>query len=61
MTTELDDDSQDGEVKKLGVIAYEHYFNGDIRATEVNSLREEITAILSIASQNDEVVRNNFV
>ncbi len=31
-------------------------FNGDIRATEVNSLREEITAILSIASQNDEVV-----
>ncbi|MES2963308.1 MAG: protease SohB [Bdellovibrionota bacterium] len=31
-------------------------FNGDIRATAVSSLREEITAILSIAKPGDEVV-----
>ena len=31
-------------------------FNGDLAATEVDNLREEITAILSIASKRDEVV-----
>ena len=31
-------------------------FRGDIRADEVNSLREEITAILTTASEADEVV-----
>jgi len=30
-------------------------FHGDIRASAVASLREEITAILTVASQNDEV------
>lgn len=31
-------------------------FNGDIRASEVASLREEISAILQVAENNDEVV-----
>jgi serine protease SohB len=31
-------------------------FNGDIRATEVASLREEISAILAVANDDDEVV-----
>jgi serine protease SohB len=31
-------------------------FKGDIRATEVASLREEITAILTVASSDDEVL-----
>ncbi len=31
-------------------------FDGDIKASAVNSLREEITAILSIATPNDEVI-----
>ncbi len=31
-------------------------FNGDIKASEVSSLREEITAVLTIASEKDEVV-----
>jgi serine protease SohB len=30
-------------------------FHGDIRASAVTSLREEITAILTVASENDEV------
>jgi len=31
-------------------------FNGDIKASAVNSLREEITAILTVATPKDEVV-----
>jgi serine protease SohB len=31
-------------------------FKGDIRASEVSSLREEVTAILSVAEANDEVL-----
>ncbi|MCH7695932.1 MAG: protease SohB [Proteobacteria bacterium] len=31
-------------------------FNGDIRASEVASLREEITALLTVADKNDEVI-----
>jgi serine protease SohB len=30
-------------------------FHGDIRATAVSSLREEITAVLTVANENDEV------
>ena len=30
-------------------------FNGDIRASAVSSLREEVTAILTVATENDEV------
>ncbi len=30
-------------------------FHGDIRASAVSSLREEITAVLSVATENDEV------
>ena len=31
-------------------------FSGDIKASQVDQLREEVTAVLSIASQGDEVV-----
>jgi len=31
-------------------------FKGDIRASDVTSLREEITAVLTIASESDEIV-----
>jgi len=31
-------------------------FNGDIKASEVTNLREEISAILSLSSENDEVL-----
>ena len=31
-------------------------FKGDVQASEVTSLREEITAILSVATENDEVM-----
>jgi len=31
-------------------------FKGDIRASDVSSLREEITAVLTIASESDEIV-----
>lgn len=31
-------------------------FNGDIKASAVHSLREEVTAILNVATTNDEVV-----
>lgn len=32
------------------------HFNGDIKASAVTGLREEITAILTVATENDEVV-----
>lgn len=41
------------EVKKR---VYVIDFNGDIEASEVESLREEITAILSLATPHDEVL-----
>ena len=31
-------------------------FNGDVRATEVSQLREEVTAVLSVANEGDEVL-----
>ena len=31
-------------------------FKGDIRASDVSSLREEVTAVLTIASESDEIV-----
>ena len=31
-------------------------FNGDVRATEVSQLREEVTAMLSVANEGDEVL-----
>lgn len=43
-------------LQKSQPILYVLDFQGDIRASQVNSLREEITAILSIAEPNDEVV-----
>ena len=43
---------KNGERKKIFVLD----FKGDIRATEVSSLREEITALLTIAGEKDEVL-----
>ena len=45
-------EQQDEARKHLFVI----HFNGDIRASDVDELREVITAILSVATENDEVV-----
>ncbi len=46
------DSTAESSRKKVFVVE----FRGDIRATEVSSLREEITAILAIAEPTDEVV-----
>jgi len=43
---------QDDERRRVFVLD----FNGDIRASEVDLLREEISAVLSFAGENDEVV-----
>ena len=43
---------QDDERKRVFVLD----FNGDIRASEVDLLREEISAVLSFAGESDEVV-----
>ncbi len=45
-------DHEDGKRKRVYVID----FNGDMEASEVESLREEITAILALATPDDEVV-----
>lgn len=47
------DSAIDPHVKKR---VYVIDFNGDIQASEVESLREEITAILSLATPQDEVI-----
>ena len=49
---ELIKDIKDGAYKKR---IYVLNFHGDIRASAVSSLREEITAILMVATENDEV------
>lgn len=43
---------QSAEKKRVFVLK----FDGDVKASEVSSLREEITAILTMATANDEVV-----
>ena len=45
------DKKDEGQRKRIYVLN----FHGDIRASAVTSLREEITAILMVASANDEV------
>jgi serine protease SohB len=47
-------DKKDTEPRSSRVFVLE--FQGDVRATAVESLREEITAILSVAKPGDEVV-----
>ena len=44
--------SDDTEKKKVYIID----FKGDVRATEVHNLREEVTAIITQATSSDEVV-----
>ncbi|HEL1662073.1 TPA: protease SohB [Streptococcus suis] len=46
------DQETDKPIKRLFVLD----FDGDIQAKEVDNLREEITAILTLASQGDEVL-----
>ena len=45
------DKKKDGKKKRIFVLN----FHGDIRASAVSSLREEITTILMVATNNDEV------
>lgn len=45
-------DADDGARKRLYVLD----FHGDIRASAVASLREEVTALLTVARQSDEVL-----
>ncbi len=49
---EIVKDIKDGVHKKR---IYVLNFHGDIRASGVSALREEVTAILTVASENDEV------
>ena len=44
--------SKEEKMKHIYVL----HFNGDIKASAVSTLREEITAILHIAEKNDEVI-----
>lgn len=54
-TKKAQKDEQDGSEKgNLFVLD----FNGDIQASQTESLREEISAIISIANSNDEVLIN---
>jgi serine protease SohB len=46
------EEATDSEKKRIFVIT----FIGDIKASSVNSLRKEITALLMVATSNDEVV-----
>ena len=45
-------DQDEGRKKRLYVI----HFDGDVKASAVSSLREEVTAILTMAEREDEVV-----
>ena len=58
IATESDSDvSQSAEpIEGAKQNVYVINFHGDIRAQSVDNLREEITAILSMASPNDEVI-----
>lgn len=47
-----DDETQETSKSRLFVID----FDGDIQASSVENLREEVTAILSVANENDEVL-----
>lgn len=46
------DDSEDRQKPRVFVLD----FDGDIRATDVSSLREEITAVLTVATERDQVL-----
>lgn len=48
----LDSKSSSGHEKKIFVIDFE----GDVKASAVDSLREEVTAVLTVATPQDEVV-----
>lgn len=47
-----DNAADKSEIKRVYVLD----FNGDIKASGVDSLREEITAVLQVAAKNDEVL-----
>lgn len=49
-----DDNAQSGETQRPRIFVLN--FKGDIRASAVGSLREEITALLSVAGKSDEVL-----
>lgn len=47
----------EADLESKGRVFYLH-FNGDVQAKAASNLREEITAVLSVAKENDEVVVN---
>lgn len=51
-TTEKAKEKNEDKIKNIYVLN----FNGDMKAAAVNSLREEITAVLNIIKKNDEIV-----
>lgn len=56
-TTDSDSvETGDAEVETTKKRVFVTHFDGDIKASETDELREVITAILSIATPNDEVV-----
>ncbi len=47
---------KDSQTQKTEKRVYVLNFNGDVKASQVENLREEITAVLSVATPQDEVV-----
>ena len=50
------EDEDDNEAKKKNAYCFVLSFDGDLQASAVENLREEVTAILMVAKENDEVV-----
>lgn len=48
------DETEDKQKSKMFVLN----FNGDVHASQVDSLREEVSAIISVANENDKVLIN---
>ncbi|MEC9376005.1 MAG: protease SohB [Pseudomonadota bacterium] len=51
---EIEKNSKHSELQEKRIFVLD--FKGDVRATAVESLREEITAVISVANQSDEVI-----
>ena len=50
------EDEEDSEVTKENTHCFVLSFNGDLQASAVENLREEVTAVLMVAKEGDEVV-----
>ena len=54
--TSNQEDEDDSEVKKESTYCFVLSFDGDLQASAVENLREEVTAVLMVAKEGDEVV-----